>query len=87
MDCLTYQKGVIMNLSKNDKIQIICDEYGYNDPLQLMEDYMSDSLVPGICMEATCSNTEEYEPDQENGYCSECGRQSVKSLAVLLGII
>ena len=76
-----------MNLTKDDKIQIICDQYGYDDPLQMMENYMNDSMVPGICMEAQCNNVEEYEPDQEHGYCSECGRQTVASLAILLGVI
>jgi len=76
-----------MNLTKEDKIQIICDQYGYNDARQMMEDYLCDSMVPGICMEAQCSNVEEYEPDQEHGYCSECGRESVTSLAILLDII
>ena len=62
------------------KIQIVMDAYGYNNLDDLMADFMIAGAVPGICQEFNCNNIEEYEPDQRNGYCNECGKKSVKSI-------
>ena len=70
-----------------DKIQILCDENGYNSAEQLAEDYMNDGVVPGICMNDDCDFTAEYEPDQDKGWCEICETNSVFSLYVLMGII
>jgi exosome complex RNA-binding protein Csl4 len=65
--------------------------YGLND---LVEEYGSlEKLmettncgsVPSICTE--CGNIEEMEPDQEAGYCSNCGKNEVKSWMILSGVI
>ena len=52
-----------------------------------IEDYALEDVVPGICMERNCDYTSEYEPDQREGWCEECGKPTVKSGLVLAGII
>lgn len=47
----------------------------------------SDGIVEGICMTLGCDGTENVEPDQDRGYCSLCGRQSIASPLVLMGMI
>lgn len=48
---------------------------------------MLDSLVPAICMNENCNLYEEYEPDQTQGFCHDCGTKSMESALVLAGII
>lgn len=44
-----------------------------------------DSVSPAICVE--CGATAEMEPDQDRGYCTSCGRNTVVSALVLAGLI
>ena len=62
------------------KIQKVMEVYGYTNLETLMYDFMMAGAVPGICQEPNCDNIEEYEPDQRNGHCNECGKKSVKSI-------
>lgn len=62
------------------KIKTVMSAYGYTNLDELMADFMMAGTVPGICQSETCDNIEEYEPDQRNGYCNECGKKSVKSI-------
>jgi hypothetical protein len=41
----------------------------------------------GICTNVACFNAREMEPDQERGWCEECGTNSMKSALVLAGLI
>lgn len=41
----------------------------------------------GICTNPSCDYTTEVEPDQSHGFCEICETQTVKSCAVLAGII
>jgi len=54
---------------------------------EFLECYGNESIVPGICMEPGCDGTANYEPDARNGYCPVCGKQSVSSGLVILGVI
>lgn len=52
----------------------------------LLDDYMLEDIVPGICR--GCGNiTEEVEPEAEDNYCIYCKTNSVESVLVLLGHI
>ncbi len=67
------------------KIQKVMEVYGYTELDELLADFMMAGAVPGICQDPCCDNIEEYEPDQRNGYCNECGekyinRDSLKNL-------
>jgi len=70
-----------------EKMQVLLDEYGYGDEVEMMEEYVHESIVPGICMNEGCSATFEYEPDSEDGWCDACETGSVKSLLVLGGVM
>ena len=69
------------------KIQELAHCYGHDCPLDLMGEYILDSLAPAICMNPGCDYTTEMEPDQRAGWCECCETNSVKSLNILLGII
>jgi hypothetical protein len=69
----------------NRKIQILVETYGYEDVNEMMGDYMLSGTLPGICVSPVCDNIEEYEPDQNKGYCTNCHNQTVASLLVMLG--
>ena len=51
----------------------------------LLENFSFESMVPGVCTE--CGYTEEVEPDQYEGYCSNCMCKTIKSCLVLGGVI
>ena len=38
-------------------------------------------------MNPSCSYTTEMEPDQDAGFCEECGTQTVKSAPILAGLM
>ncbi len=57
------------------------------DEDQFIEDYICECCVPAICMNEGCDATYEYEPDQDKGWCEECGTGTVKSGLMLAGII
>lgn len=71
--------------NENEKLLILCKEEGYSDPVQMLEECMTDSTVPAICM--NCDATSYMEPDQEKGFCENCGNNSVVSCLVLAGLI
>ena len=62
------------------KIDIVLETYGYTNLDELVADFMMAETVPGICQSETCDTIEDYEPDQRNGHCNECGKKSVKSI-------
>ena len=68
------------------KLQYLCDYYDMSIG-EFMDEYMLESIIPGICMNVGCNNIEEYEPDQNRGWCEVCGTTSVKSLFCLLGVM
>ena len=71
-------------MSKLDKLIEI---EGYGSLEQLAEAVFSDSVAPGICMNAGCDFTTEVEPDQNRGWCEQCSTNTVTSAVVLAGLI
>lgn len=69
------------------KLQELAESYGYNDPMEMLEKYEYDSVQPGICTNSDCNYTTDVEPDQERGFCEDCGTKTVKSISILMGII
>jgi hypothetical protein len=43
---------------------------------ELIETYALDDVAPGICMNPGCTYSTEYEPDQQKGWCEECGSRT-----------
>lgn len=70
-----------------DKEQQLASDWGYSSPEDLMEDFITDSVCPGICTNENCSYSIEVEPDCSSGYCEECDTQSVSSMMILMGVI
>lgn len=78
-------------MHEKEKLGILIEEIGldYQDDTfwEQVEVLVMDSLVPGICMENDCYYIADYEPDQDAGWCAHCSKNSVKSLALLMGIM
>jgi len=69
------------------KLDLLTSAWGYDDAECMVEDYLFDGVMPAICINTGCEYTSEMEPDQQRGYCECCGTNSVKSAAILLGVI
>jgi hypothetical protein len=69
------------------KLSTLMEIEGYDDSLAFLEAVSTDSVCPGICVRHGCDYTTEVEPDCRDGYCEECGKQSVKSALILAGIM
>ena len=65
----------------------LCEEEGFARIEGLLEAAAFDSVSPGICLTEGCGYTCEVEPDQDEGYCELCGRQTVMSALRLADII
>jgi len=69
-----------------EKLEHLAEAYGLTVE-EMLAEYGTDSVVPGICMNRGCDYTDELEPDQQEGRCDVCGTNTVTSLLVLLGVI
>ncbi len=69
------------------KINDLADIYGYENDMEMLEEFAIESVVPGICTNEDCSYTTDVEPDAETGWCEECETGTVKSCMVLMGVI
>jgi hypothetical protein len=63
----------------------LCEAEGFENIESLLVASMFDSVCPAICME--CGFTAEMEPDQQAGYCEQCGKNKVVSALILAGVI
>ena len=41
----------------DDKLEILCEEYGFDDALDLCEEYFNEGSVPAICFSKNCDAT------------------------------
>ena len=69
--------------NNNDKLEELAEIEGFIGASELIEYYAIDCVVPGICMNPLCSVTMDVEPDQEQGWCSECETNTIRSCLVL----
>ena len=69
------------------KLDKLIEIEGFPNVEALLEATITDSVSPAICMNDGCSYSAEMEPDQDRGWCEECGTNSMKSALVLAGII
>ena len=74
-----------MSDTSMELVDIAVEEYGYDDVMDMLEDFILDSVVPGVCTE--CHAIGDVEPDQDRGHCEMCGKNTVKSIHMLMGII
>jgi hypothetical protein len=55
--------------------------------MDMLEHATFDSVAPAICSNEGCDYSTEMEPDQDRGWCEECGTNTVVSCLILAGII
>jgi len=69
------------------KLRALVEAEGYPSVDDLLAAAVADSVCPAICTAGDCSYTCEMEPDQDRGWCEECGKNTMQSALVLAGII
>jgi len=73
--------------TRQRKLEELTKIEGYPSVDALLEAAVTDSVCPAICANEVCSYTCEMEPDQDRGWCEECGTNTMKSALVLAQII
>ena len=74
-------------LLSQSKLDALVEAEGFVSLEEMLESTMADSVSPGICTNPSCSYTCDTEPDQDAGWCEECGTNSVKSALILAHLI
>jgi hypothetical protein len=72
------------------KLAKLIEIEGFADQDALFAAVISDSVCPAICCNPNnpnCDYTAEMEPDQDRGWCEECGANTVVAGIVLGGLI
>jgi hypothetical protein len=72
---------------RQEKLTKLLAAEGFDTLEELAAAVLSDSVSPAICTEADCHYTTEMEPDQDAGYCENCGKNTVVAALVLAGLI
>lgn len=60
---------------------------GYDDVMEMIQEHHIESVVPAICVNDDCDYSDGMEPDQDKGWCANCGTNTVKSCLILMGVI
>jgi hypothetical protein len=74
-------------MTQREKLDRLIEIEGFDDLMDALAEWSSDSVVPGICMNPDCDNVEDVEPDSRDGWCSECNTNTVKAGTILAGVI
>lgn len=69
------------------KLEQLAKLHGYDNFVEMLEEAVCDSICPGICTRPDCDYTTEVEPDQDAGWCENCGYNTVQSAMILAGVI
>lgn len=72
---------------KAQKPMKLCDIEGFENVEDVLFSSITDTVCPAICMSEGCDHTAELEPDLREGYCEECGGNTMVSALVLAGLI
>ncbi len=81
---------VLSQSERAAKLRRLCEIEGFEDEQALFAAAIADTVCPAICCNPdnpACDYTAEMEPDQDQGWCEECGRGTLVSGLVLGGII
>ena len=82
--------AVLSESERRAKLQRLCEIEGFPTADELFAAAISDSVCTAICCNPDrpeCEYTAEMEPDQDAGWCEECGRGTLVSALVLGGLI
>lgn len=74
-------------IGRSNKLLKLAESEGFATADDLIEVRGHDSVVPGICTSEHCDYTADVEPDQDSGWCENCGTGTVQSALVLAGLI
>ena len=77
----------VSTLERNRKLNQLIYDYGFADLDSAIEESLFDSVSPGICTMPQCDYSTDVEPDCRDGWCEECGKNTVVSLLVLAEVI
>lgn len=69
------------------KLAKLAEDWGYQSVDLMLEQTVTDSVCPAICMNTECTYSIEYEPDCSDGWCEACGDTTCESAHVLAGLI
>lgn len=69
------------------KLDTLAEIEGFDDPMEMIETYIMDSVAPAICVNEGCDYCTEMEPDQDRGWCEECETNTVQSCFILGGLM
>ena len=72
---------------RQQKLAKLLETEGYDSLEGLAAAVLSDVVSPAICVDPDCDYTAEMEPDQDDGYCEACGKNTVVAALVLAGLI
>jgi len=75
-----------MKLSRQErraKLEVLAESEGFDEVDLLLEEYVTDSVAPGICRCLECDYTAIVEPDQRQGWCERCNAPTVMSALIL----
>ena len=72
---------------KGSKLMQVCEAEGFASIDDLIALVVADSVCPAICMNEGCDYVAPMETDQEEGYCENCGSNTMVSMLVLVGLI
>ncbi|MFO1152058.1 MAG: hypothetical protein U1E42_00125 [Rhodospirillales bacterium] len=79
-----------MALSKEErltKLHKLAEIEGYETVSDMLEATTCDAVSPAICVAEDCDYTVEMEPDQDQGWCDQCHRNTVVAALVLAELI
>ena len=65
----------------------LLESEGFDSLDDMLEMFIFESVVPGVCKDEGCLGIMEVEPDQDKGWCSACGETKVVSCLRLWGMI
>ena len=72
---------------KGSKLMQVCEAEGFASIDDLLAVLVADGVCPAICMNEECDYIAPMETDQEEGYCENCGGNTMVSVLVLVGLI
>lgn len=75
-------------LSYEEKYKLLMElahAYGYYSKEDLLRYAITADICPAICVD--CGYTDELEPDQGQGFCEQCGQNTMQSTLTLAGLI
>ena len=68
------------------KLTRLAELTGFPTKEALLNQYISDTIVPGICMNPGCDYTANVGADQREGFCEFESTQTVQSCLVIAGL-